>query len=235
MRRWDGAIEHCVPAGETFGQIHDAKVDEILSKNVPDWKANIPTMPEAYWQAAKKEGNSMQKLQNNLMNFLIGQFQIRGDKMKKFPGLLLFITLGALVACQVRFEDVSKYPEFRHVIGSRYEVVGAVNAYGIRPHSKAEVEYITLIPPPGFDGSEIGFRVPINYGSKITVLKVLKSNRWPDPNITFVVKIEGTEMPIDSTIRIDLFRGNEGKGSLQLNPEVYQNIYSERRSGQTPS
>lgn len=47
-------IEHCVPAGETFGQIHDAKVDEILSKNVPDWKANIPTMPEAYWQAAKK-------------------------------------------------------------------------------------------------------------------------------------------------------------------------------------
>ncbi|MFZ4878844.1 hypothetical protein ACL9RI_27485 [Janthinobacterium sp. Mn2066] len=148
--------------------------------------------------------------------------------MKKSFMLLMCTMLGALVACQVRFEDVSKDPEFRHVIGSRYEVVGVVDAYGIRTHSNAEVEYITFIPPPGFDGSEIGFRVPINYGSKITVLKVLKSNRWPDPNLTFVIQIEGMKMPIDKEIRIDLFRGNEGKGRLQLNPKIYRNIYSEK-------
>lgn len=62
------AIEHCVPAGRTFGQIHDAKVDDLRSQGVPDWKANIPTMPEAYWEAVKQEGgNSMQQLQDNLM------------------------------------------------------------------------------------------------------------------------------------------------------------------------
>ena len=64
-------IEHCVPAGRTFGQIHDAKVDELLAKGVPDWKANIPTMPGAYWQAVKQEAfNSYQALERNLMNLI---------------------------------------------------------------------------------------------------------------------------------------------------------------------
>lgn len=64
-------IEHCVPAGRTFGQIHDAKVDELRAKGVPDWKANIPTMPGAYWQAVKQEAfNSYVALERNLMNLV---------------------------------------------------------------------------------------------------------------------------------------------------------------------
>lgn len=138
--------------------------------------------------------------------------------------LLIVIALGALVACQQKFVDVSKDPKFRQVVGSRYTVVGSVEAYGIRQHSKAEVEYITLIPPPGIEGSEVGFRVPITFGSRITVLKVLRSNRWPDPNLTLVIRLEGMQMPIETTIIIDLFRGNEGKGLAQLNPSIYRNI-----------
>lgn len=56
-------IEHCVPAGRTFGEIHDARVGELTSQGVPDWKANIPTMPRAYLDAVKKEGaNSFRAL-----------------------------------------------------------------------------------------------------------------------------------------------------------------------------
>ncbi|WP_080753198.1 RHS repeat-associated core domain-containing protein [Janthinobacterium lividum] len=56
-------IEHCVPAGRTFGEIHDARVGELTSQGVPDWKANIPTMPGAYLDAVKKEGaNSFRAL-----------------------------------------------------------------------------------------------------------------------------------------------------------------------------
>lgn len=144
--------------------------------------------------------------------------------MRKFLILPMFIALVALLACQVQFEDVSNDPEFKHLIGSRYEVISAVDAYGIRSHSKAEVGYITLIPSPGFDGSEVGFRLPVNPGSIITVLKILKSNRWPDPNMTFIVKIEGTQIPVVKEVRIDLFRGNEGTGRLQLNSSIYRNI-----------
>lgn len=62
-------IEHCVPAGRTFGEIHDAKVDELLTRGVPDWKANIPTMPGAYWQAIQREAfNSYLALERSLMN-----------------------------------------------------------------------------------------------------------------------------------------------------------------------
>jgi hypothetical protein len=62
------AIEHCVPAGRTFGEVHDAKVYDLRLQGVPDWRAIIPTMPEAYWQAVKQEGGkSMQQLQDNLL------------------------------------------------------------------------------------------------------------------------------------------------------------------------
>ena len=64
-------IEHCVPAGRTFGQIHDAKVDELRARGVPDWRANIPTMPGAYLQAVRQESfNSFQALERNLMNLI---------------------------------------------------------------------------------------------------------------------------------------------------------------------
>ena len=65
------AIEHCVPAGRTFGQLHDAKVDELLSQGVPDLMANIPTMPGVYVEAFKQEGGkSLRKLEINLLKMI---------------------------------------------------------------------------------------------------------------------------------------------------------------------
>lgn len=62
-------IEHCVPAGRTFGQLHDARVDALLAQGVPDWRANIPTMPSAYWDAVMQEAlNSYLTLERNLNN-----------------------------------------------------------------------------------------------------------------------------------------------------------------------
>lgn len=66
-------IEQCVPAGRTFGEIHDARVDELTSKGVPDWRANIPSMPGAYTDAVHKESlNSIQRIQNGILNLYRG-------------------------------------------------------------------------------------------------------------------------------------------------------------------
>jgi hypothetical protein len=138
--------------------------------------------------------------------------------------LLMMIALGALAGCDERFVDVSDDARFRQSVGARYEVVGAVDAYGIRHHSKAPVDYVTLIPPPGIAGSEVGFRIRLAPGSTITVRKVLKSNRWPDPDMTLEVALAGTRLPVDTQIIIDLFRGNEGPGAVQLNPRIYRRI-----------
>ena len=59
--------EQCVPAGRTFGQIHDARVDLLTSQGVPHWRANVPTMPGAYLDAARQEMiNSLQDLERNI-------------------------------------------------------------------------------------------------------------------------------------------------------------------------
>ncbi len=135
--------------------------------------------------------------------------------------VVAFVSL--LAACSdEKLEDVSMSPEFNAFIGNTYEVIGPVDAYGIRKHSKAPVDYIVLIPPPGVEGSEVGFRIPVDKGSRITVLKVLKSNRMFDSDKTFVVKLQGTQLPANSSIRIDLFRGNEGQNGLPLNPNIYR-------------
>ncbi len=58
-------IEHCVPAGRTFGEIHDATFDSLKSQGVPDWRANIPTMPSSYMKAVRQEMfNSFMAMEN---------------------------------------------------------------------------------------------------------------------------------------------------------------------------
>jgi uncharacterized protein RhaS with RHS repeats len=63
------AIENFCPAGRTFAEIHDARVDELIARGVPDWRANIPTMPGAYLDAIRQEtSNSLMQLDRNIRN-----------------------------------------------------------------------------------------------------------------------------------------------------------------------
>ena len=145
--------------------------------------------------------------------------------MKKTFISLMLTSIGALSACsEVALTDVSEAPDFRPIVGTQYEIVGAVDAYGIRQHSKAEVEYITLIPPPGIAGSEVGFRIPVELGSKMTIDKVMRTNIWFSSRDAFIVTLEGTSMPTTTVIRVEMNRGNEGNARLQLNPDIYRKI-----------
>jgi RHS repeat-associated protein len=42
------AIENYVPAGRTFGEMHDSFVDAATGAGIPDWLANIPSMITMY-------------------------------------------------------------------------------------------------------------------------------------------------------------------------------------------
>ena len=48
-------IENHVPAGRTFGEMHDRFVDVATKSGIPDWLANIPSMIPAYGAAVGKE------------------------------------------------------------------------------------------------------------------------------------------------------------------------------------
>ena len=123
--------------------------------------------------------------------------------------------------------DVSSQISYRQIVGTNFEVIGRLDAYGIRDHSSAPVKYVTLIPPPGIAGSQIAFVREVPRGTKATVTHVLQSNRLLDPQMTLLVRIESTDSQLSIPARIDLFRGNEGKGAAGLNPSLYRKLEKE--------
>ena len=48
-------IEKYVPAGYTFGEMHDNFVGVATSGGIPDWIANVPSMFSMYGMAVSKE------------------------------------------------------------------------------------------------------------------------------------------------------------------------------------
>ena len=140
---------------------------------------------------------------------------------------LLHISLIAftmiLSACgETKYADVSTRPGYRELVGVTYTVVSPVDAYGIRRHSKAVTEYVTVIPPPGIKGSEVGFRIPIAVGSTLTVMSVYETTRLFDSSISFGVRLTGGVIPANLPIRIDLMRGNQGAEKHSLSPKIYR-------------
>jgi hypothetical protein len=141
--------------------------------------------------------------------------------------LSVLVSLLSLFGCSDETRiNVSEQDEFRRFVGMQFEVIGSVDAYGIRSHSRKEVEYATLIPLPGIDGPEVGFRTRLLIGSKVTVLRVVKTNRMFDPAMSYEVLLQGTQLPKAVPIRLDLFRGNQGEGAMQLNPQLYRELSS---------
>ena len=61
-----GYIDDYVPAGHTFASMHDSLVGILTNNSIPDWLANIPTMPAAYAYAFTNELlNSAFKISDN--------------------------------------------------------------------------------------------------------------------------------------------------------------------------
>lgn len=121
-------------------------------------------------------------------------------------------------------EDISNDRHYSKYIGLRYEVIGELNAYGIRHNSKAPVKYITMMPPPGIGGLQVAFPSAIKPGTVITTIKVYKTNRLFDSDKTLLVSVGDAQLPENIPVRIELFRGNEGHGKLLLNPDVYRQL-----------
>jgi len=130
----------------------------------------------------------------------------------------------ALASCTYREDDVSNHPQARELIGTKYKVVHDIRAYGVRPHSGAEAEYIVITAPPGFTGPEVAFEDTVHAGAELTVLKVLKTNRLLDDPYTVIVRLDHTDLHTALPIQLELFNTNVGASALSLNPAFYQRI-----------
>lgn len=134
----------------------------------------------------------------------------------------VLILMMASACTETKYTDVSTQPGYQEMVGATYTIVKPIGAYGIRQHSKAPIESISIVPPPGIEGPEVGFRVEIPSGSTMTVLGVYESNRFFDGSISLEVKFEGVALPENVPIHVDLMRGNQGDKKLSLNPAVFR-------------
>ena len=142
--------------------------------------------------------------------------------MRLFSMPLIAFTMMLSACGETKYADVSTQPGYREMVGVTYTIVGPVSAYGIRKHSKAAMEFVSVIPPPGIDGPEVGFRIPIMLGATLTVVSVYKTNRVFDPDISLGVKLNEVDIPANLPIRVDLMRGNQGADKLSLNPAMFR-------------
>lgn len=136
--------------------------------------------------------------------------------------LLILGALFTLSACSETLDDVSSRAEYKQVIGTSYKVVGKLEAYGIGQNPHQRIDYVKLMPVYGYTGWEVGFNLQVKPGSKITVTHVYHSNRWFDDGITFGVRLEGTILPVNAPVRLDLRDDVKGKGLVNLNPSMFK-------------
>jgi hypothetical protein len=138
--------------------------------------------------------------------------------------VLALVPILLMVGCdaKVEYRDVSeRHPE---ILKRRYEVSGVLLAYGIRKHSQAPIDYITLMPPPGIEGKQIVDLGRLPLGTVFQVKSVFLSNSFPDSNESLIVEFESYKFNVTVPVRIELFRGNEGRGTFELNAKIYKRL-----------
>jgi hypothetical protein len=133
------------------------------------------------------------------------------------------VGIALLAACEVTYTDVSDNRHLASLVGTRYEVVGPVNLYGIGTRRSGALSYLTLSPMP-MDGPEFVSSRELPRGTVITVERVLKTNRWPDSNRVFQVRLQGVPALPDTFVTVELFRGNESDIPWKLNPALYREL-----------
>jgi hypothetical protein len=123
--------------------------------------------------------------------------------------------------------DLSLTGQYAQVVGSEYDVISEVDAYGIYEDlDRKVIAYIELIPGVGISGPEVAFKKRIAKGQKIKVLSAWRERKLLYSDVYYVVALQDEGLPRDIQVRIGLSRGNEG-GGAELNPHVYERIRKE--------
>ncbi len=146
---------------------------------------------------------------------------------------ILKVTWVLLASCflqigcgKVTYVDVSNEPEYQAMVGKTFKVVGPLLAYGIREHSAAPIEYVTLMPPPGIEGRTIVSLGSVPRDSTISIKAAQRATFIIYDPLRYRVSATIADMPATVPIYVDRFRGNEGSdGKTSLNAQIYLPVH----------
>ena len=121
-------------------------------------------------------------------------------------------------------ENLTSEHPYSGFIGARYRVVATnLYAYGVYESlNDKKLSYITLVPLD-LSGPEFAFRRTVAPGQTITILSAWRRAVLLDSGVYYLVEVENADLPQDIPVRLEMFRGNEGRDG-DLNPEIYKRL-----------
>ena len=117
---------------------------------------------------------------------------------------LLFYCLDYLIAQPIPKVDASA--EYPGVIGKRFRTQQDLIAIGytVDRNYKKQVDYVTLVLPPGFSGPEVVTRENLPKGTLLEVSGALKTDSWLVSRLEYVVRPVDRPKPSDAPMTVDI-------------------------------
>ena len=124
--------------------------------------------------------------------------------------------------------DVSAEPEYANVIGKRFRTQQDLIAIGVsvdRIHKMQvdkQVDYITLVPLPGFSGPEVITKERLQQGAVLEVVGVLKGGFRLISRIKYVVRSRDVATAGSAPITVDV--DEDTKHNFGLDRATYEPV-----------
>ena len=114
--------------------------------------------------------------------------------------------LDYLIARPIPLVDVSAQPQYSTILGKRFRTQRDLLAIGytVDRDYKKQIDYVTLVLPPGFSGPEVVARGELPKGSVLEVIGVLKGDTSLMTRISYLVSRVGAAPPMDGRMILDV-------------------------------
>lgn len=142
--------------------------------------------------------------------------------IRKYLYILLTIFLSA--CAQLSYEDVSSYPEYKPILGKKFEIsedMWAISVTADKNYKKI-TDYVVIVPGVGFSGPEVVRRDVLEKGTIFEVSKVWISKSIISKKIVLIVKLDN-EKYADSQVRVKIGSSIEGD-NFGLNQRIFSMV-----------
>jgi len=134
---------------------------------------------------------------------------------------ILLYALDYFFARPVPNVDVGAAPEYANIIGKRFRTQQDLVAIGytMDRNYKKQVDYITLVPLPGFSGPEVLTKERLQQGAVLELMGVLKADSLLISQIEYVVRRRdvATASSTPITVKVD----QDSKHNFGLDRALY--------------
>jgi len=133
-------------------------------------------------------------------------------------GIAAYLVVYEIVFVPQALEDVTRESRYASVLGKQFSVKEDVLALGITldRNYKKQVDYITLVPRPGFAGPEVVTKAELKKGAQLKVVGVLKSNAGTEYKVEVISDPKPTASPV--TVRQS---GAIDDGNFGIDKNIY--------------